>query len=74
MKEWLSKKEVEELTGKIRPSAQLRQLKSLEMMHRVHFRTDGSFVVMREKLEQTSKPPKEYKMDFSGFGHGTQAA
>ena len=44
MKPWLTKEEAKELTARVRPSAQLRQLESLGFYHLVHFRTDGSFV------------------------------
>jgi len=74
MKPWLDEQEVVELTKKVRPSAQLRQLEAMKLMDRVHQRTDGSFIVMREAMGNTQKPAKEYKLDFSGLGNGSQAA
>lgn len=74
MKPWLTTEEVEELTDKVRPSAQLRQLKSMELDHLVRYRTDGSFVVMREGSTHTEEKPKKYELDFSGLGNVTQAA
>lgn len=72
--DWLSDKELIELTQRKRPSAQLRQLESLGLMDRVRFRTDGSFVVFRPATEQADKPNKTYKLDFSGLKNGTEAA
>lgn len=74
MKPWLDEEEVVELTRKVRPCAQLRQLEAMELMHLVRQRTDGSFIVMRETMSNTEKPIKEYKLDFSGLGNDTQAA
>tara|TARA_R100000951_G_scaffold64197_3_gene54276 strand:+ start:116 stop:340 length:225 start_codon:yes stop_codon:yes gene_type:complete len=74
MKPWLEKEEVEELTTKVRPSAQLRQLKAMGMGDLVRYRTDGSFIVMRDTMDNTKKSTKEYKLDFSGLGNGSQAA
>jgi len=74
MKPWLDKQEVQELTAKMRPSAQLRQLKSMEMDSLVRYRTDGSFIVMREGSTHTEEKPKKYELDFSGLGNVTQAA
>jgi hypothetical protein len=71
VKPWLTKEEVAELTARVRPSAQLRQLKAMGFDHLVKFRTDGSFVVMREGLLNAGtkgEQPKEYELDFSEFG------
>lgn len=48
---WLSSDEVQDLTKRVRPRAQLRQLKALGFLPAVHFRTDGSFVVLRHLME-----------------------
>lgn len=71
MKPWLSPEEIAELTARVRPSAQLRQLEAMGFYHLVHFRTDGSFVVMREGVLSTGatdEPQREYVLDFSEFG------
>lgn len=49
----LSEQELTELTGRIRPSAQARQLRALGIDFRQ--RTDGSIVVLRFDLEQRSE-------------------
>jgi hypothetical protein len=70
---WLSSDEVRDLTKKVRPRAQLRQLKSLGMGHAVKFRTDGSFVVLRSLVEG-GKTLKPYSLNLDNLGRGSQAA
>ncbi len=77
MKPWLEELEVQELTKRIRPSAQEKQLESLGMSHLIKYRTDGSFIVLREGVSaRADQPEKEYTLDFSSLGNrnGTQAA
>ena len=69
---WLSDIDVQQLTGKVRRSAQLRVLK--ELGYSVRHRPDGSFIVPTQQFIETgSKPDQLYKMDFSGLGHGKTA-
>lgn len=50
-KPWLSDAEVCDLTRRLRPHAQLKQLKALGFGRAIHFRTDGSFIVLRHLVE-----------------------
>lgn len=74
MLDWLSEEEVRGLTKRVRPSAQLRQLKAMGFEHLVRLRTDGTFVVMRDDQAQTKEKAKLYKLDFSELGNGSKAA
>ena len=56
---WLSDTEVEALTKKKRPSAQIKVLVSMRIDHRV--RPDGSIVVLTSALNQQPKPVKARK-------------
>ena len=49
MKAWLTNSELIELTGKIRPSAQARELRHMRIDFRR--RRDGAIVVLRRELE-----------------------
>lgn len=55
LKPWLDSDEVIELTGKRRRHAQLKELKAMGFLAAVHFRTDGSFVVLRHLVEQSKQ-------------------
>jgi hypothetical protein len=55
IKPWLSAEEVKELTGKQRRHTQLRELQALGLMEAVHYRTDGSFIVLRHLVEQAKQ-------------------
>jgi len=74
MKPWLSEQEVVELTKKVRPSAQLRQLEAMNLMHLVRPRTDGTFIVWRNEAKKEEPQNKKYELDFTGLGNGSQAA
>jgi hypothetical protein len=68
VKFWLSPNEVTELTGAKSRSKQLKVLDFMGYSYRV--RPDGSFVVPVEQFseQQSYKPLKEYKLDFSALG------
>ncbi len=66
---WLSEVEVEELTKKVRPQAQIKQLRSLGMFDSVRIRTDGSFVVLRDITPKNIKP--SYQLNLGNLGRGT---
>jgi len=70
---WLNEEQVIKLTKKIRPHAQLKQLKSLG--YSVDYRLDGSFVVPVNQFLSTDseKPTKEFQLDFSALGNGQAA-
>ncbi len=67
---WLTEEELRKLTNRQRPAAQLRQLKSLNMLHAVRTRTDGSFVVLRSLIEG-GKPSgkKSYTLNTDALSH-----
>lgn len=71
---WLSEQEVAELTGKVRPSAQLRVLE--KMGYAVVHRPDGTFVVPVDQFlsSGTTDNQKEWTLDFSRYRDGTKAA
>ena len=69
---WLSDTEVQQLTGRVQRQAQLRVLK--ELGYSVRYRPDGSFIVPTNQFfDGGSRAEQEWKMDFSGLGHGKKA-
>jgi hypothetical protein len=65
---WLSSIQVLELTGAKTRSKQIKVLDFMGYNYRV--RPDGSFVVPSDQFseQQSYKPLKEYKLDFSALG------
>ena len=72
---WLTDEQVRDLTGKVRPSAQLRVLDA--MGYSVKMRPDGTFVVPTDQFQppaESSAQNNTYTLDFSELGNGTKAA
>lgn len=72
MQFWLTEQQVQELTNRVRPSAQLRVLAA--MGYSVRLRPDGTFVVPTDQFRADDKKPATYQLNFEGLGNGSKAA
>lgn len=72
MQYWLTEQQVQELTNKVRPSAQLRVLAA--MGYAVKLRPDGTFVVPTDQFQTVDNKPATYQLNFEGLGNGSKAA
>lgn len=70
MNEWLTDEEVERLTGYKRKACQLRELRQMGFGHRIHVRSNGSFVVDRVAPVAQSEQ-KVYSLDMEGFSNAS---
>lgn len=62
---FLTPDEIAALTGKVRPSAQVRALRAMGIEHRI--RPDGSPAVLRAALDPAQRAPREALPDWSAL-------